>query len=134
MPSSKVPLTRKVDICFQPDERLSRRLAADQVFADGRVRPQALRLQISVDRSSKPASPAPAPPKFNGLAEITVAMTRQACTPLVRTVCVDDPQNDNDAHALIAVITDHAGGVDEDVLVVRAKIANSMTIITPPRK
>ena len=131
-------MTRVVDIRFDPDERLSRTISADMLFADGTLKPQKLRLQVSVMRSSK-GTENDAPKidaRFNGVVEITVADARDVQTGLVRAVCVDEPLPENDAHALLALITDVPIGVDlkTEIDKARALMAERMTVVQRPYK
>ena len=123
---------RDVQICFAPDERLMRSISKNMLRADGTLKPQKLRLQISVHRSSHLAS-APAPnPKFDGIVEIEVTKVREARTERVAAICVDEPLPENEAHTLIAFVTDHHDGVEDDIVKVRDILAARMVVAQRP--
>lgn len=75
-----------------------------------------------------------APPKFNGIAEITVDDARSAKTDKVHAVCIDEPLADFDEHALIALVTDEPPGhlSEEERNAVRALLAEKMRVVRKP--
>lgn len=132
---------RAVDICFAPDELLWRAISTDDVVKKtGAVKPSCLRLQISVARSSKgrqcmdSALRPTAPPKYNGIAQVTVEEARTAKTEKVQAVCVDEPDGEYDEHALIALVTCEPPGriAQEDINEARALLAGKMTVARKP--
>ena len=127
---------RDADVCFAHDEKLFRRVN-DRDLKQGAVRPESLRLQISVVRSAhgREEDAAEKPPgKRNGVATVQVSEVRECCDPKIQAICVDEPLSEAPGHALIALHSmESPGGVTPaDINVLRAKIAAKMKVTTKP--
>ena len=128
-------MTRKIDIEFGAEERLWRRIAYDGVKR-GRVLPNSLRFQISVVRERYGQKDNVVTGKWNGIAEINAQTACDAgAVGNVRAVCVDDPNDIEPGHALIALIAAPGLAVTEDdVRKARNELAKQMTIIVLPER
>lgn len=125
-------------LAFDADERLYRTIAADQL-KNGKVKPNALRPQFSVQRSRFAGEPQDVQTqgKFTGIAAITVAKVRELKGEVLNIHCIYEPSQENEAHSLIALSTDvpfGTAGVEEDFEVVRAAIAGLMDVPKQPVK
>lgn len=131
-------MTRPHQVAFAQGERLFRRIEKGALDREGKkIKHTSLRLQISVDRESfariddlPPASL----PKFNGVAAIRAGAARTIGRGPVCVVCVDEPSKEDDAHALIAVVTsaEPAAEIEADVGAARMLIAQKMEVVVSP--
>lgn len=124
---------RQIDIQFDVAEVLSHRVEKDQVRFDGDqlvVRANRLsigRLPFSVCRK-KFAIPVPAG-KLNGFAEITAGEAANITKGNIQTVCVDDPKDGNEGHALIAFVCEPGKVASmEELKAARDKLAEKLVI------
>jgi hypothetical protein len=123
---------RDHNICFAIGERLWRRLEARDV-KDCKVRPNRLRLQLSVSRSQYTTLDTVPHQKWNGVAEAKADAVAQIQAGSAKVACVDDPCDENIAHALIAMVADPGSIVTAaDISGARQAIANAMVIVREP--
>ena len=128
-------------LSFGAREKLWRTIGPRDLGGEGakkKVKPNALRLQISVERdafttldnviNSRDSA-------RNGVAEIEATEAVAAGPGPLRVTLVDDPQRDLQAHALIA-LTAHldATTTDEDASRARQSLAEKMAIVRAPTK
>ena len=127
-------MPRKIDINFDPDEKLWRQVSREQLDPSGlHVKPNALRVQISVSRQ-RYGKPTPGPSPFNGVAEILVRDASGVAAKAAYSVCVDFPTHTNDGHATIAIVAPPGTPTDwADLLAVRAELAARMQVIVEPK-
>ncbi len=128
---------RESRLAFAPDEKLFRTFSRDQIRG-GRVKYTALRLQISVWRGSHcTLTGVSAPddyPQFNGVASIDVLEARNAGREAITTAVVDEPTTKNQAHSLIALVTNASPGTPLKTAAdeVRNTIASKMVVVRLP--
>jgi hypothetical protein len=130
---------RDVDPRFASNENLFRAIAKD-TLRQGEVKPQSLRLQISVSRSRFDSAATARlrsierMSKFNGIAQISVANVRSICCGVVEAICVDEPLHNNDGHTLVALVTEAPpdADIEQDTAEVRVRLARHMQIVIPP--
>jgi hypothetical protein len=127
-------MSRPVDLEFGAEEKLWRGIEVAQVSKD-RVRPNALRLQVSVVREKHGSRDSVHHDKFNGVAEITASEAVTLSEGALQLVCVDDPQEDLPGHSLIAFVAAPGSSVPEDTKhALRGKLARSLRIVELPTK
>jgi hypothetical protein len=125
-------MARQPDIAFSVEEKLWRQIGPDGIDRTGKVRPNALRVQISVTRE-RHGQALPGPSPYTGIAEIIVGQAVAVTHNAARVVCVDLPTNGNSGHTTLAIVaTPGVIATWDDVLGVRAKLAGLMTIVRQP--
>lgn len=127
-------MSRPIDLSFGVGERLWRRIETGHV-SDTSVKPNAIRLQVSVTREKYGTRELVCQGKFNGIAETTAGDVAGLSQGQLQIVCVDEPVMDNEAHALIAMVL--APGIPEElgaVNILRALVARKFQIVLKPTK
>jgi hypothetical protein len=128
-------MPRQVDVQFDANERLWRRVEAKAVFSDGRLKPSALRLQVSVVRERHGDLKSVPHGKWNGVYEVTAQNVVASESSVITVACVDDPNDQEPGHALLAF--NCIPGVvvcGEDVETRRVILANNFTVLQAPTK
>ena len=126
-------MARCVDVNFDSDELLWRRFEVRALTSNGVLRASSLRLQISVIRGAYARRDDVPHGKWNGIAETTAGEASSLSHGALEIVCVDDPHQDNEGHALLAIVAkpgSHISGDDVDHL--RRKLALSMRVVALP--
>ena len=128
-------MPRPVDVQFAANEKLWRRVAAKAVFADGRLKPSALRLQVSVVRERHGEVSTVPRGKWNGVYETTAQNVVAGDGSIIAVSCVDDPNDEEPGHALLAFNCDPGAAVrDEEIEARRAILAGKFFVLQSPSK
>jgi hypothetical protein len=128
-------MLRQVDVQFDANEKLWRRVEAKAVFADGRLKPSALRLQVSVIRERHGDVNTVPRGKWNGVFEIAAQQVVAGSGSIVAVSCVDDPNDEEPGHALLAFNCAPGAAVSgEDIEARRVILANNFVVVQPPTK
>lgn len=122
------------DLAFDPTERLLRRINKGDVSGGQRLKPSALKLQVSISRTKHDDGPVAPERDKNGLAEITAGEAVAIFHSTVTVVCVDEPSHRDDRHAVIALIARPGDVVaPESVARIRQQLAQTMRVVVPPK-
>jgi hypothetical protein len=117
---------RPNDFGFTASEKLWRRVSAESVVGN-RVKPNTLRLQMSVSREKYAAGPTPGAAPFTRVAEILVRDAYGITVNEAVVVCMDLPTHNDDSHSTIAIVTAPDATVPrEDFWEVRRLLASRM--------
>jgi hypothetical protein len=131
-------MSRKVDIEFGPTEMLYRAIKPEALDARGKLKAQKLKLQISVARAKYGPPEACLnrnDPKANGVMEVDASDADNLQEGPARTVVVDEPLPNHEAHALIAIVAAPGSApTDENLVHLRAVLAGRMRVCVPPTK
>jgi hypothetical protein len=128
-------MPRSVDVQFDANEKLWRRVEAKSVFADGRLKPSALRLQVSVVRERHGDVNSVRHGKWNGVYEVTAQNVVAGDDSIIDVSCVDDPNEQEPGHALLAFNCVPGAVVNgEEVEARRVILANNFTVLQAPIK
>lgn len=127
---------REIDPAFAAAERVWRRLEKRNAqIDDGRwiCKPSAFRLQVSLRREKHGSQDGLTFGKFNGIAESTVGELATIRAGKAFAVCVDDPQREDEGHALAALVMrpdDELEGSEKNAL--RELLCKIFRVIVPP--
>lgn len=126
---------RECDPSFNADEKLWRGIEKSSVNAQGNVKPNALRLQVSVVREKHGEQRTVTHDKWNGIAEAKVTTVSGLRREALSFVCVDDAQRDEPGHALIAMVAQPGAAVGQDAINgLRAELALSLQVVLVPTR
>lgn len=133
---------RENDLAFAPSEKLWRRVEAGDVIKGDpaknqppAVKPNRLRLQISMVREKHGSRESVTSGKWNGIAETTAAEAAAITEGMVCVACVDEPTTDQPGHALIALYVKPGDAVDQTMInAARSTIAGAMRVVVMPTK
>lgn len=126
---------REIDLSFGAEERLWRSIDIDGAMANSKVRPRALRLQVSIVRERYGTKYQSILGKFNGIAEITASEASSISCQDVKSACIDDPNQENPGHALIAFFSEPGKDISKEMLQqARFLLASKMVIVQQPVK
>ena len=128
--------TRKHDVSFSASEKLWRRIELDEVVKkDNKVKPSSLRLQVSVVRERYGNKDGVCDARRNGIAEIGAKDAADISCGAVKLICVDDPSQADDGHALIAFVSHPGDEVSPNELeATRKMLATKLNIVLAPKK
>ena len=127
-------MARPHDVSFGNQERLWRRVKKSDLRAKPpQIRGTSLRLQISVVRERHGNRDTVATGDRNGVAEAFAGEVAAVCEGAVRVACVDDPDDADPGHSLIALVATPGDAVSEESInAARAQIALAMTVVVSP--
>lgn len=127
-------MSRQVDLAFGAEEKLWRRIEQRNVAKrDRSIKPNSLRLQISVVREKHANRESVCHDKFNGIAETTAGEVASLFEGPITVVCIDEPTKDNDGHALIAMVLAPGDSLSDDQETdLRIRLAKSMKVVVDP--
>lgn len=131
-------MTRKVDITFGDTEKVWRSVDAKGLDSKGNIKPNQLRLQISVARErhgTRELALNPTRPEKNGIVEAEALTLMNAGVGDVHVACIDEPLESNEAHALVAFhVRPGVIPSEQEIATVRAAVAAAMRVVVPPTK
>lgn len=127
---------REMDLAFTVDERLWRRVELSDIDkGTNRVKPNRLRLQVSVVREKHGSQADVTTERFNGIAETLAGQASEVRQDAVRSVVVDEPTQEVPGHALIAFVALPGEQVEQTTInEARAALSELMTVVVPPTK
>jgi len=127
-------VARDIDVPFGHGERLWRRVEVGDIAGD-RIKPGRLRLQISVVRGNHGTQASVPRDKWNGVFETLAHLAVEPSSGSLKIVCVDDPNDQEPGHALLAFVACPGSTVTPaDVSAVRAMLSQRFTCIESPSK
>lgn len=132
-------MAREHDVTFAAEERLWRRIERGDIKGTS-IKPNRLRLQISIIRERHGKKEDVPYKKWNGIAEARANAAAAIKEGNLRVACVDEPmkacRDDGvslDGHALIAIITTPGDTISGDEMnAARVAIARAFQIVREP--
>lgn len=126
---------RTIDVEFSTEEKLWRRIEVGHVGKDGMLKANAMRLQVSIVREKHGTIDQVTSGKFNGVATTTAGQAVRQTEAALTAVCIDDPLEEQEGHALIAVAL--VPGIEttpEQINALRLKLAMTFEVTKMPTK
>jgi hypothetical protein len=126
---------RNSDLAFGVAEALWRRVELKDIDGTGAVKPNKLRLQISVVRERYGERDHATWEKWNGVAEASAGVVAAVVQENIKVACVDEPDEMNPGHALIAMIVQPGDPAPEEMVnAARVILASKMKVVVAPTK